>query len=101
MNNHHFVNTDSTEYFGTNPKLSPRQLVEKSDSDGRSDNLTSYLTCLICFKILKNPVECSKCETAFCSTCIETWKKQSGNCPVKCAYAKYQPINPRVGQYLD
>ncbi len=59
-------------------KLSPRQFEKKSES-------FNFFTCTICMKVVCNPIECNKCQNAFCSDCIENWKKEREDmCPMQC-----------------
>lgn len=46
--------------------------------------LLTYLECPIDNMISLNPLMCKKCETIFCSDCIEDWKKRSNVCPMRC-----------------
>jgi histone-lysine N-methyltransferase SETD3 len=51
-----------------------------------SKQTSSYeeVICLICLKILYNPMACSQCESHFCLTCIQTWQKKKNQCPFNC-----------------
>ncbi len=44
------------------------------------------------------PQECIKCATAFCDSCIKTWKTSSpnGQCPMKCKDATYTDLHRLV-----
>jgi len=46
--------------------------------------LINYLECPIDNSISMTPLMCKKCETCFCQDCIETWKKKSNICPMRC-----------------
>lgn len=39
----------------------------------------NYFTCCICLKILLEPKECNKCQSAFCKECINEWKTNGEN----------------------
>lgn len=45
--------------------LSPRQTYPKPEA------LDNYFICKVCLKVLTEPKECSTCQTAFCSDCID------------------------------
>lgn len=53
----------------------------------------SDLTCCICHGLLNDPLLCSGCEVAFCINCINEWKLNNKNCPLKCSYFELKPIN--------
>lgn len=40
--------------------------------------------CLICSEVLLDPIECSGCQTSFCSECIRAWQTRSSECPNRC-----------------
>ena len=43
------------------------------------------LECLICRDLLWKPVACQRCETPFCSACINRWLANNPNkCPNRC-----------------
>jgi hypothetical protein len=46
--------------------------------------LVSYLECPIDSMVPLNPLMCKNCETIFCPDCIESWKKRSTICPMRC-----------------
>ena len=50
-----------------------------------------YCVCIVCLKILRNPVECEICDSNFCFDCLESLK-----------ILKLKPyfINPRMGHNL-
>ena len=82
-----------------NDKLSPRCLVRPSKILGSQffEEDESYLKCMICFKVLQNPLECSECQKAFCGDCISKWKKTSSICPInRCLHAKYTDLHRYV-----
>lgn len=34
--------------------------------------------------VVKDPLECSGCQTLFCTACIDPWRASNGHCPKKC-----------------
>ena len=109
------------------PKLSPRnQIVIKSglpDAENTEENMTdeekekykklqrklkesqeeenNFFMCLICFKVLLDPQECTKCDTAFCNDCITQWKKTtSDRCPLNCSNPEYKKLNRFISKIL-
>jgi len=63
--------------------------------------LLSHLECTIDFKISLNPVLCSKCETIFCQSCIDDWRKKSNSCPMRCTPLEvYSPGDSIIRQQL-
>ena len=40
---------------------------------GPAHDLDNHYICSICFKVVVTPVECSKCNKAFCKECAEGW----------------------------
>lgn len=64
----------------------------------------NYFMCKICFKVLLNPIECSKCQTAFCKGCIGKWQRErQGNnkCPFKCQDPQYADLHRYVKNELQ
>lgn len=53
-------------------------------SNPRDILLLTSLECPIDNSISLKPVLCKKCETVYCTDCIEEWKKKSSNCPMRC-----------------
>jgi len=51
-----------------------------------NDNLNKRvtLTCNLCKDFFKNPLQCSKCEMAFCKTCLTEWYTIKKYCPKGC-----------------
>jgi hypothetical protein len=60
-------------------KLSPRMVT-----DFGGEPLEEYFSCSICTKIIVDPMECKRCENAFCANCINEWKKKRNECPFQC-----------------
>jgi len=68
-----------------------------ADAKKESDH---HFICTICFKVLYEPVECTKCQTAFCEDCIEGWKKNNRDCPVRCDSVEYRAMHRFVKNIL-
>ncbi len=49
------------------------------------EKLKDELTCIICFGLLQDPLICSRCETVFCKSCIDTWFTKREKCPLNCS----------------
>ena len=47
--------------------------------------LLDSLECSIDMMISLNPYICKKCENVFCQECLSSWKKKSGDCPMRCS----------------
>ena len=47
------------------------------------------IKCVLCNKILKDPMKCNKCEKVFCKSCIENFPKKEKKCPKQCKKPKY------------
>lgn len=70
-------------------------IIERFASSGLAeeciDNFEDYkgivqtLKCCVCLDILKNPMECSNCETLYCNNCWEIIKMAGKQCVSKCA----------------
>lgn len=66
------------------------------NSDLIMEDFRDYLndiTCLICLKIVFEPVICGNCSTIFCKTCIEGWLNKNQNCPMRCIYKESKLSN--------
>ena len=68
-------------------KLSPRGMIPVEENEDK------HYKCMICMKIVCEPMECSDCRTAFCSDCIEEWKKTRPKCPTGCANGTYVELH--------
>ncbi len=60
-------------------KLNPEDIMNLDEIP-----LGEMLECPIDGMISLNPIICKKCETVFCIDCIESWKKKSKDCPMRC-----------------
>ena len=49
-------------------------------------SIESYSVCSICNGIIIKPIQCLECENVFCQSCIDEWKKKTGenSCPFRC-----------------
>ena len=54
------------------------------DQDRFTCKFSIDLVCSICLCVLEDPIECKKCETNFCSECINSWKQRNNKCPNNC-----------------
>lgn len=55
--------------------------------------ILQHLECTIDNMISTNPVVCIKCETIFCQSCLDDWKKRSNTCPMRCSPLEiYNPL---------
>ncbi len=59
------------------------------------------LTCSICLMLLRDPVECKRCQTQFCQSCASKWKQERQRCPVRCRPFDTQPSHKFVRTMLD
>ena len=41
--------------------------------------------CLICMRMLINPVQCLTCKVHFCNSCSKRWKEIKSVCPNRCS----------------
>ncbi|CAG9328208.1 RNF151_1 [Blepharisma stoltei] len=48
------------------------------------DPVNPELFCSMCREVLKDPLECSSCQSSFCASCTEEWKKKNSVCPNSC-----------------
>jgi Zinc finger, ZZ type len=54
------------------------------DQDRFPSPFSTDLICSICLGVLEDPAECKKCQTNFCSECINLWKSKNQKCPNNC-----------------
>ena len=76
-------------------------------SEDAVDNFEDYkgiiknLLCCVCLDIVKNPMECSKCETLYCTICWEIIKMAGKQCVSKCdASSSIKKANKFVREIL-
>ena len=88
-------------------KLSPRNIAKVNELEKAGkilppktkqlmDGMEDHFTCNICQKIVLDPKECTKCQTPFCSKCIDEWKQRSQNCPLRCDRTTYSDMHRLV-----
>lgn len=46
--------------------------------------IREIVTCTICTGLIVNPIQCSKCENYYCSSCLDEWSKTKNICPMRC-----------------
>ena len=51
------------------------------------NGIKSMVVCLVCLNIVKDPVQCDKCQHYYCSGCIKNLEV----CPLRCLKNKYSP----------
>jgi len=44
--------------------------------------------CGICYQVCKDPKECIKCGSMYCSYCIDDWVSKKNECPIGCSEAR-------------
>lgn len=86
-----------------NVNLSPRNAIGPEGK--RNGELNQFFVCQICLKVILDPKECIKCQTAFCAGCIDKWVGQSplennSSCPLRCTDTRFQPIHRFAKQEL-
>lgn len=60
--------------------------------------LIDSMECLIDNMIPFEPVMCANCQRVFCSDCIESWKKNSNKCPLRCEPLIVVPLKNSILQ---
>jgi len=51
------------------------------------EGIKDLIKCSICLDIVKNPVQCNKCQNCFCLLCVKKLTK----CPLRCESSKFIP----------
>ena len=70
----------ATSFIHDDPYLSKERVIDLLLSD--------LIICRLCENVLWLPVACQTCETAFCTSCIKTWKIETPEptrCPTDCS----------------
>ncbi|CAF1397411.1 unnamed protein product [Adineta steineri] len=76
--------------------------LESDRVRNQSRTVSEDLCCSICHNILWKPVACQKCETHFCSACIEKWLCNGRNqCPLGCGPYRERPCSKFVNTPLS
>ena len=63
-------------------------------------NFNELIKCKICFNILNNPYDCSKCGNSFCYNCISQLVNENKPCPFKCEQYSIKPSSFSIMSYL-
>lgn len=51
------------------------------------NGIKELINCSICLDIIKDPIQCDKCQNCFCTVCAEKVK----SCPLRCINSKFFP----------
>lgn len=75
-------------------KPAPYKKPDDDDQHLNIDNLiqddkelrekANFFICSICTMVVMDPLECSGCQTLFCTSCIDPWRANNDCCPKKC-----------------
>ena len=66
-----------------------------------SNKLSPTLQCSICLDLVMDPVECQNCSKLFCKDCINSWLKNSNQCPNKHQFKKKAILDDWIKPALD
>lgn len=70
--------------------------------NGLEKKIVEKLTCLICLKIVNNPLKCGNCSKLFCDICINNLIKNEDSCPnCSCSPFKIEKIDTFIKYLLD
>lgn len=64
-------------------------------------NFFELIKCKICFNILNNPYDCTKCGNSFCYDCIQSVLTAHKSCPFKCDDFSIKPSSLSIMSYLS
>lgn len=64
-------------------------------------NFIDIIKCKICFNILNNPFDCTKCGNSFCYNCISNLLKNKEKCPFNCEAYDIKPSSFSITSYLS
>ena len=53
-----------------NPTLARTISLNRKIANAQDHDNDHHFICTICFKILKDPMDCEKCQTSFCADCL-------------------------------
>ena len=73
------------------------RLIDKE----KHKNFYDIIQCKICFNILKNPYDCTKCGNSFCYNCISNLIKQNKKCPFQCENFSIKQSSLIIISYLS
>ena len=78
--------------------ISESRLLKNSNID---KSIIEILKCKICFNILLNPYDCSKCGNTFCYNCINKLHSSDKKCPFGCQNYNIIPSSFALQNYLN
>jgi hypothetical protein len=68
----------------------------------RLRELSHLFNCNICLQVVNDPIECPKCSSVFCRTCIEMYQTTSKNkCVMRCTLSTLTPANRTLRKLLS
>ena len=82
--------------------LKPKKFSGEGIKEEQIENYDQYkkilesFCCPICLDIVKNPLECTKCETLYCEECWEFIKMAGKKCTMNCEKASVKKANKFV-----
>lgn len=59
-------------------------IANLQEPDKKSRDRADFFVCPICANVVRDPLECSGCQSVFCTRCIEPWREKNEHCPKKC-----------------
>ena len=65
--------------LGTRTRLDLAQLEDQSLKEK-----AQFFVCAICALVVREPMECSGCQSLICRECIDPWRARNNSCPKKC-----------------
>src|SRR4051812_8473276 len=92
------------------------QLPDKIDNQGKKylfldpnfvENIDMYhkikeiVLCTICLGVLVEPKTCDRCESSFCSSCIDQWSLNKKECPFRCLNSTFKEPSRILKKNLD
>lgn len=54
------------------------------EEDAGKRERANFFLCCICAMVVRQPTECSGCQSLFCAECIQPWAASHDSCPKKC-----------------
>ena len=52
--------------------------------DAKLREKANFFVCPICAQVVRDPLECTGCQSLFCKDCIDPWRRSNEMCPKKC-----------------
>ena len=89
-----YKTSDQTKLILSHNEISRQKLIS---------NLTTVsptLQCSICLDLVMIPVECEICAKLFCQDCIESWLKNTNECPNKHEFKKKEVLDDWIKEAL-